>query len=204
MTSLPRPADGILVTHFLVSRDVTRARLFYTEVLGGETVREGEPSFVALANSWIVINTGGGPTEDKPEVTLEPPADHGRVSSFLNIRVADIAAVYERVGRRAARGSSPPPPTADPRSAATCATPTATSSRSASSQPPRRQAEPAQSAAAQARDRPGRRDPVRIPRLRPKPLRAAAVVAGRITALMAAPAMRAGSPSPPTAAPGLP
>ena len=108
MASLPRPADGILVTHFLVSRDVTRARLFYTEVLGGETVRDDAPAIVALANSWIVISTGGGPTEDKPEVTLEPPADHGRVSSFLNIRVADIQAVYELWAGRGARFLTPP------------------------------------------------------------------------------------------------
>jgi catechol 2,3-dioxygenase-like lactoylglutathione lyase family enzyme len=108
MASLPRPADGILVTHFLVSRDVTRARLFYTEVLGGETVRDDAPAIVALANSWIVISTGGGPTEDKPEVTLEPPADHGRVSSFLNIRVADIQAVYQLWAGRGARFLTPP------------------------------------------------------------------------------------------------
>jgi hypothetical protein len=37
---------------------------------------------------------GGGPTDDKPAVTLAPPADPGRASAFLNIRVADIAAAY--------------------------------------------------------------------------------------------------------------
>jgi hypothetical protein len=63
-------------------------------VLGGETVREGEPSVVALANGWIIINVGGGPTDDKPTVTLEAPQDPDRVSSFLNIRVADIRQVH--------------------------------------------------------------------------------------------------------------
>jgi hypothetical protein len=40
-------------------------------------VRTGEPSIVALANSWIIINVGGGPTDDKPDVTLSPrpPSD---------------------------------------------------------------------------------------------------------------------------------
>jgi len=38
--------------------------------------------------------SAGGPTDDKPEVTLETPRDPNRVSSFLNIRVADIQAVY--------------------------------------------------------------------------------------------------------------
>jgi hypothetical protein len=77
-------------------------------VLGGETLRAGEPSFVALANSWIIINVGGGPTDDKPTVTLETPTDPDRVSSFLNIRVADIQAVYDEWSARGAEFLTPP------------------------------------------------------------------------------------------------
>ena len=83
-----------MLTHFIVSDDVERSRKFYADVLGGETVLEGEPTIVALANSWVIINVGGGPTDDKPTVRLETPPDPNRVSSFLNIRVADIEAVY--------------------------------------------------------------------------------------------------------------
>ena len=108
MSKLPVPAEGLLLTHFIVSDDVERSRRFYTEVLGGETVRAGEPSFVALANSWIIINVGGGPTDDKPTVTLETPRDLDRVSSFLNIRVADIHAVYEQWSARGAQFLTPP------------------------------------------------------------------------------------------------
>jgi catechol 2,3-dioxygenase-like lactoylglutathione lyase family enzyme len=98
-----------VLTHFIVSDDVERSRRFYTEVLGGKTVREGEPSFVALANGWIIINVGGGPTDDKPTVTLETPADTDRVSSFfLNIRVADIEAVYADWSARGAEFLTPP------------------------------------------------------------------------------------------------
>lgn len=43
---------------------------------------------------WIVINTGGGPTPDKPDVRLEPPRDPSLVDGFMNIRVRDIDAVY--------------------------------------------------------------------------------------------------------------
>jgi catechol 2,3-dioxygenase-like lactoylglutathione lyase family enzyme len=53
-------------------------------------------------NGWIVINAGGGPTPDKPEVTLEPPRDPAVVSCFLNIRVADVAAVYRDWSSRGA------------------------------------------------------------------------------------------------------
>ncbi|MBV9414672.1 MAG: VOC family protein [Solirubrobacterales bacterium] len=108
MSKLPIPAEGIVLTHFIVSDDVERSRQFYTEVLGGETIRAGEPSFVALANSWIIINAGGGPTDDKPTVTLETPSDPDRVSSFLNIRVADIEAVYSDWSSRGADFLTPP------------------------------------------------------------------------------------------------
>jgi catechol 2,3-dioxygenase-like lactoylglutathione lyase family enzyme len=108
MAELPAPDEGILLTHFIVSDDVERSRRFYTEVLGGETVREGEPSFVQLANSWIIINVGGGPTEDKPTVILETPPDPNRTSSFLNIRVADIASVYDEWSARGAEFLTPP------------------------------------------------------------------------------------------------
>jgi catechol 2,3-dioxygenase-like lactoylglutathione lyase family enzyme len=102
MPQPPAPSEGILLAHFIVSDDVPRSVAFYRDVLGGETVLEGEPSYVQLANSWIIINVGGGPTDDKPEVILETPPDPTRSSSFLNIRVADIHAVYEEWSSRGA------------------------------------------------------------------------------------------------------
>jgi catechol 2,3-dioxygenase-like lactoylglutathione lyase family enzyme len=108
VATFPAPAAGIVLTHFLVASDVDRSRRFYADVLGGEVLKEGEPTIIALANSWIVINVGGGPTDDKPTVTLEPPPDPDRVSSFLNIRVADIRSVYERWRARGAEFLTPP------------------------------------------------------------------------------------------------
>ena len=108
MAEFHPPTEGIVLTHFIVSNDVERSRRFYTEVLGGETVWDGEPSMVALANGWVIINAGGGPTEDKPTVTLETPPDPDRTSSFLNIRVADIQGVYEEWSGRGAEFLTPP------------------------------------------------------------------------------------------------
>jgi catechol 2,3-dioxygenase-like lactoylglutathione lyase family enzyme len=108
MAEFPAPEHGITLTHFIVSDDIERSRRFYTDVLGGETVRSGEPTYVALANSWIIINVGGGPTDDKPTVTLETPRDPDRASSFLNIRVADIQAVYAAWSARGAEFLTPP------------------------------------------------------------------------------------------------
>ena len=96
MAELPPPPAGIVLAHFIVSADLERSRRFYTEVLGGKVVFSGPGglTYVALSNSWIIINVGGGPTDDKPTVTLETPLDPDRISSFLNIRVKDIEAVY--------------------------------------------------------------------------------------------------------------
>jgi predicted enzyme related to lactoylglutathione lyase len=108
MTDLPIPRHGILLTHFIVATDIERSRRFYTDVLGGETGLDGGPAIVAPANSWIIIDTGGGPTDDKPAVTLEAPTDRDRVSAFLNIRVADIDAVYRQWTDRGAAFLTPP------------------------------------------------------------------------------------------------
>jgi catechol 2,3-dioxygenase-like lactoylglutathione lyase family enzyme len=108
MADLTPPAEQIVLAHFIVSDDVERSRRFYTEVLGGRVVRSGEPTYVALSNSWIIINVGGGPTDDKPAVTLETPRDPDRVSSFLNIRVEDIEAVYAEWSARGAQFLTPP------------------------------------------------------------------------------------------------
>lgn len=109
MAEFPAPTHGILLTHFIVSSDVDRARRFYTDVLGGEAVIEGsEFSIVAIANGWVTISVEGGPTADKPTVTLEPPRDLDRVSSFLNVRVTDIQDVYETWRARGAEFLTPP------------------------------------------------------------------------------------------------
>jgi catechol 2,3-dioxygenase-like lactoylglutathione lyase family enzyme len=108
MAQFPAPTEGIVLTHFIVSDDVERSRRFYTDVLGGETVMAGEPTIVQLANGWIIINRGGGPTEDKPTVTLSTPKDPNLTSSFLNIRVADIKAAHAEWSARGAEFLTPP------------------------------------------------------------------------------------------------
>jgi catechol 2,3-dioxygenase-like lactoylglutathione lyase family enzyme len=91
---LPVPEQGLVLTQFLTVRDVPRARDFYADVFGGEVVWEENPAMVKVANGWIILNPGGGPTPDKPDVTLTAPEPGDPVSAFLNVRVADIAAFY--------------------------------------------------------------------------------------------------------------
>ncbi len=89
------PKEGFVLTHFLTVADVQRSAEFYLRILGGTLVRSGEPTILRIANSWLILNVGGGPTDDKPTVTLHVPESLNEVSSFMNIRVADIRATYE-------------------------------------------------------------------------------------------------------------
>ncbi len=93
--NLPIPETGFLVTHFLTVKDQEESKAFYVNILGGHVVRSENPAIVKLANSWIILNAGGGPTPDKPEVFLEAPTTPNKVNSFLNLRVADIDASYK-------------------------------------------------------------------------------------------------------------
>ncbi|MEV4004393.1 VOC family protein [Actinomadura sp. NPDC049753] len=100
---LPAPSQGLVLTHFLTVRDVAVSREFYADVLGGEVVLSENPAIVRVANTWIIMNPGGGPTPDKPDVVLRPPEPGDPVSSFLNVRVADIEAFYAAATARGAR-----------------------------------------------------------------------------------------------------
>jgi len=88
------PEEGFVLTHFLVVADQDRSREFYQTLLGGQVVHDRDPVIMKIANSWLILNVGGGPTDDKPTVTLTTPPDPDRTSAFLNIRVADIASIY--------------------------------------------------------------------------------------------------------------
>jgi catechol 2,3-dioxygenase-like lactoylglutathione lyase family enzyme len=91
----PAPREGFVLTHFLVVSDQERSRQFYQSIFDGIVVMERDPVIMKVANSWLILNVGGGPTDDKPTVTLTPPTDPDRTSAFLNVRVADIGQIYE-------------------------------------------------------------------------------------------------------------
>ena len=84
-----------IATETLIVADIARSVAFYRDVLGATVLREGEPTLLRLKNIWIIINKGGGPTDDKPEVIASAPKDLNTLSSFLNLRVVDIERCYE-------------------------------------------------------------------------------------------------------------
>lgn len=88
------PKEGFVLTHFLTVKDVKRSTEFYLKILGGKVIRSGEPTVLQIANSWLVLNVGGGPTDDKPTITLHTPQSPNDVSNFMIIRVADIWLSY--------------------------------------------------------------------------------------------------------------
>ena len=127
----PIAREGFFVTHFLTVRDQEKSKDFYVRILGGKVIKPENPCFIKLANTWIILNSGGGPTPDKPEVLLEAPSNLNRVNSFLNLRVADIRACYKQWRDKGASSLPSRWTITAGNGVATCVIPTATSSRSA-------------------------------------------------------------------------
>lgn len=98
------PADGMALTHILVVADIDRARSFYRDVLGATVHREyGGTSCVLQAfGTWLLLVTGGGPTDDKPTVSFSAPEDPDRVSHSMTIRVSDARGAYAMLVDRGA------------------------------------------------------------------------------------------------------
>jgi hypothetical protein len=71
------PQDGFTVAHFLTVADIERSARFYETVFGGRILSRGDssgaPGYIQIANTWLIVNVGGGPTPDKPSVTLSVP-----------------------------------------------------------------------------------------------------------------------------------
>jgi catechol 2,3-dioxygenase-like lactoylglutathione lyase family enzyme len=86
----PIAEEGFFVTHFFAVKDQQKSQDFYVRILGGKVIKQENPCYIKLADSWLILNSGGGPTPDKPKVVLETPRELNAVSSFLNLRVADI------------------------------------------------------------------------------------------------------------------
>ena len=60
------PQDGFTVAHFLTVADIERSARFYETVFGGRILSRGDssgaPGYIQIANTWLLVNPGGGPT----------------------------------------------------------------------------------------------------------------------------------------------
>lgn len=104
------PTAGMELTHLLVVSDIERSRTFYSDVLGASVYREygGTSCVLRFLGSWLLLVTGGEPTEDKPRVRFVPPLDPDTVSHEMTIRVPDCQAAFEVLRSRGAEFLTPP------------------------------------------------------------------------------------------------
>ena len=104
------PVEGVEVTQLLVVSDLEASKKFYVHVLGASLYREygGTSIVLQFQGCWILLVTGGGPTDDKPGVTFAPPADRSTVSHQMTLRVPDCNAAYETLKTRGAEFLTPP------------------------------------------------------------------------------------------------
>ncbi len=104
------PAEGMEITHILVVGEIGRAKSFYRDVLGAAVFREygGTSCVLKFLGTWILLVTGGEPTNDKPDVTFAAPQERGVVSHAMTIRVPDCRAAYETLKARGVEFLTPP------------------------------------------------------------------------------------------------
>ncbi len=102
MPIFPRVATDL--TRLLVVGELQRSVTWYRDVLGAELVGEygGTSAVFRFVESWLLLVTGGGPTADKPQVTMAPPADLDRPSAELIIAVPDCRAAHAELVARGA------------------------------------------------------------------------------------------------------
>ena len=91
------PSSDMELTYILVVNEMEPSRSFYRDVLGATVVREygGTSCVLNFQGSWLLLVTGGGPTQDKPDVTFASPQDFRTVSHAMTIRVPDCKTAYE-------------------------------------------------------------------------------------------------------------
>ena len=104
------PAPDTEITHILVVDDIERSRAWYLDVLGASLYREygGTSVVLRFAGAWLLLTTGGPPTDDKPDVTLAAPPDPSTLDHLFTIRVEDCQGVYETLRGRGATFLTPP------------------------------------------------------------------------------------------------
>ncbi|HLX35847.1 MAG TPA: VOC family protein [Candidatus Limnocylindrales bacterium] len=103
------PEADTVLTHILVVADPARSKRWYLDVLGADLYREyGSSVVLSFGGAWLLLVEAGAPTDDKPTVTLAPPADPDRRDNLFTIRVSDCQTTYELVRARGGEFLTPP------------------------------------------------------------------------------------------------
>ena len=104
------PTADMEITTILVVSDLARSKTWYRQVLGAELQGEygGTSLVLRFAGAWLLVVTGGDPTEDKPTITFAEPSDPDRVDHAFTIRVANCRTTYATLHERGAVFLTPP------------------------------------------------------------------------------------------------
>ena len=87
----------------MIVSDQDRSREFYVDLLDASVVRERDPVVLRLGGAWLILNGAGGPTPDKPGLSAAPPSDMSVFSAALNLRVADVQAMWKALSAKGAQ-----------------------------------------------------------------------------------------------------
>ena len=101
---MPLTDRASAITHMIVVSDIARSKQWYVDVLGCSVYGEYGGTSVVLDwnGSWLLLVTGGGPTNDKPDVHLAAPTDPDRTARSTIFRVADCRATHAELSAKGA------------------------------------------------------------------------------------------------------
>ena len=104
------PSEKMELTHILVVKNINNSKIFYIEKLGAELYREygGTSLVIKFLKNWLLLVTGGDPTEDKPKISFKEPQNHNEVNHSFTIRVENCKKSYEILKGRGIEFLTPP------------------------------------------------------------------------------------------------
>ena len=103
------PRKEISIAHFLTVADVARSARSSRKVFGARILSLGDgnaPGTFSLQISWMILNVGGGPTPDKPTVTLQRLTNHINTSLPFALPIFNVPPMPES-RRRVHHGADP-------------------------------------------------------------------------------------------------
>jgi catechol 2,3-dioxygenase-like lactoylglutathione lyase family enzyme len=104
------PTEGMALSHILVVSNLEKSKVFYNDILGADLYREygGTSCVFEFQGAWLLVVTGGEPTEDKPDIYFKAPVDKNSVNHAMTIRVPDCQGAYDVLKSRGAEFITPP------------------------------------------------------------------------------------------------
>jgi catechol 2,3-dioxygenase-like lactoylglutathione lyase family enzyme len=104
------PFKNSELTTILVVSDMEKSKAFYVDGLGAELSREygGTSMVLKFLGNWLLLVTAGGPTEDKPDISLNPPQNPNEIAHAFTIRVEDCSKSYDILKERGVAFITPP------------------------------------------------------------------------------------------------